>query len=652
MCGITGIWRLDGGPIDPVCVEQAAGLMRHRGPDDEGYWLAETSSGRCALRGGADTPPEIGHDPLSRPLDFQPDLALAHRRLAIIDLSPGGHEPLTTVGGDLWLTFNGEIYNYLELRDELKALGCAFHTEGDGEVILQAYRTWGLACLERFIGMFAFALYDLRRRRLWLARDRFGIKPLYYAFDRRQIAFASEIKALRPLLPGALQPDLSQLAWFLHYGRVYNAPRTFFEGVRELPGGHALIVEDGVVGEPAAYWDIDLGRVRATYDYANPEAELLRLLRDAVRLRLRSDVPVGTCLSGGLDSSAIVAIATGQLRETDPAGRMNSFSTIYPVRGMDEGRYIRLVGDQYGTQGHTVTPDAVGYLERLERITWHQDIPTGTTGVYSQNFVMSLAHGVVTVLLDGQGADELFGGYLSYVVAHLRDLLQRDPLRALPQGVHFAAQVWSRFQPWFTAREFANRVAGYARHGRFSGAALTPDLAALAQARQAEDPPLVLPGADALNSLLYRALRRDSIPALLHYEDRNSMAYSIEARVPFLDHRLAEFALGIPGDLKISGAVNKVILRRALRGVVPDAVVDRRDKLGYPTPFGQWLKTDARLREGVRAIVFDGVLPRGWVERAGVEAIWERQVSGVSDSSALLHRLITAEMWTRQQASV
>ncbi|MBK8026603.1 MAG: asparagine synthase (glutamine-hydrolyzing) [Chloroflexi bacterium] len=651
MCGITGFWHLGGGEIAAASVVKAAALMRHRGPDDEGYWFANSATGRWALRGGDDTPREIGHSHLSVPLDFAPDLALVHRRLAIIDLSPGGHEPLCSVEQDLWLTFNGEIYNYLELRDELKALGCRFHTEGDGEVILQAYRTWGVSCLERFIGMFAFALYDLKARRLWIVRDRFGIKPLYYAFDGAQFAFASEIKALRPLLPAALQPDMSQMAWFLHYGLVFNAPHTFFQGVRELAGGHYLMVENGNVGEPVPYWDISLERARATYDYARPEEELLRLLRDAVRLRLRSDVPVGTCLSGGLDSSAIVALATAQLRETTPSGQMNSFSTIYPFKGMDEGRYIHLVSDTYGTRRHTITPDASQYLDRLERITWHQDIPTGTTGVYSQNHVMALAHGVVTVLLDGQGADELFGGYLSYVVAQLKNLLRRDPLRAGPQWMHFAAEAWGRFQPWFTAREFASRSLGYLRHGRVADNILTPELAGMAHARHKEQPPLDLPGADPLNRILYRALRRDSIPALLHYEDRNSMAYSIEARVPFLDHRLAEFALGIPGDMKVHGAVNKVILRRALRGTVPDAVVDRRDKLGYPTPFGQWLRTEARLQQDVHTYLFDSVMSRGWVDPQQVLLLWDRHLQGVQDSSPLIHRLITAEMWFRQQGN-
>lgn len=651
MCGITGIWNLKGGAIDPSCVQAAAHTMRHRGPDDEGYWFIDTASRKWSQRGGDDTPDTIGHAHWNTPYDFTPDLALSQRRLAIIDLSPGGHEPMCNVEGDLWLTFNGEIYNYLELRDELKALGYRFQTECDAEVILQAYKAWGVDCLQRFIGMFAFALYDLNRHRMWVVRDRFGVKPMYFAYDGHNFGFASEIKALRPLVPTALVPDMQQVFWFLHYGSVYNAPYTFFQGVRELPGGHYLLIENGEVGSPVRYWDVDLERARDTYDYADPEAEFVRLLTDAVRLRLRSDVPVGTCLSGGLDSSAIVALATGQLRAEHPDGHMNSFSTVYPIRGMDEGRYIHLVSDHYGTNGHTITPDATDYLKRLERITWHQDIPTGTTGVYSQNFVMSLAQGVVTVLLDGQGADELFGGYLSYVVTQLNDLRRRDPVKWLPQQLRFAAEVWGRYLGWFNVREMGSRAGSYLLHGRQPNSVLKPDLQAQAVEREAQTTPRNLPGADGLNRVLYRALTRDSIPALLHYEDRNSMAYGIEARVPFLDHRMAEFALGVPGDQKVNGPVNKVLMRRALKGILPDEIVNRRDKLGYPTPFGQWLRSDAGLREQVKGYLFDTALNSGWYDRTRVETVWQQHVSGARNHDRTIHTMITAAMWYQQHAS-
>lgn len=641
MCGIAGIYRLDGGAVDPRCVVEAATLMRHRGPDGDGYLLLNTASGAYALRNGKDTPPNIILPQVTEPTSFTPNLALAHRRLAIIDLSPGGHEPMTVPGEQLWLTFNGEIYNYLELRDELKAKGYQFQTESDAEVLLQAYDAWGVDCLDRFIGMFAFAIWDQKRGRLFCARDRFGIKPFYYVANRGLFAFASEIKALRPLDPAAYTPDMNQLFWFLHYGLIYNAPHTFFEGARELPGGHYVLVENGVAREPVKWWDIDLDRARATYNYNDPEGEFLRLMRDSVKLRLRSDVPVGTCLSGGLDSSTIVALATEQLN----GGQMNSFSSVYPVRGFDEAKYVEIVSSRYNTIRHVTTPSSENWLALMERITWHQDIPTVATGVYTQNFVMKLAHGSVTVLLDGQGADELMAGYLSAVMFHLSSLRRRDPLRWVGEQAAFMAEAYPRFFSHFNAREMAYRLYQYATIGRQPAHVLQPEFQARAHERQQDRVERELKGGDDLNRHLYRQVVRDSIPSLLHYEDRNSMAYSIEARVPFLDHRLAEFALGVPGDLKVKGAETKGLMRRALRGVLPDAVVNRRDKLGYPTPFGQWLRSDQQMQSEVKQYLFDKVLKRPWYDRPRVERMWDLHVRELRNYNQVIYAMITAEQW-------
>jgi len=644
MCGIAGIYRLDGSAVDPNCIVQATTLMRHRGPDGEGYLLLNTASGSNSLRNGADTPTNITHPMVQEDVPFTPDLVLAHRRLAIIDLSPGGHEPMTVPGEHLWLTFNGEIYNYLELREELKAKGYTFHTESDAEVLLQAYDAWGVDCLDRFIGMFAFAIWDQRRGRMFCARDRFGIKPFYYVANPNLFAFASEIKALRPIDPVAYTPDMDQLFWFLHYGGIHNAPMTFFQGVRELPGGHYMLVENGVVRDPVQWWDVSLERARATYNYNDPEGEFMRLMRESVKLRLRSDVPVGTCLSGGLDSSTIVALATEQLN----GGRMNSFSSVYPVRGFDERRYVDIVAERYNTIRHVTTPSSEDYLSRMERITWHQDIPTVATGVYTQNFVMKLAQGNVTVLLDGQGADELVAGYLSAVMFHLKTLRQRDPIRWVGEEAAFMVEAYPRFFTHFNPREFAYRLYQYATIGKQPAHVLKPEYQQKAHERESMKTKRILKGADDLNQHLYLQLVRDSIPQLLHYEDRNSMAYGIEARVPFLDHRLAEFALGVHGDLKVKGPVTKLFMRRALRGVLPDAVVDRRDKLGYPTPFGQWLRTDKRMQSDVKQYLFDKVVKRAWVDRPRIERMWDLHIRELRNYNQVIYSMITAEQWLSQ----
>lgn len=644
MCGIAGFVSLTGAPVDARLILRAAHTMRHRGPDDEGYLLLQTSTGKASLRSGPDTSASIVHPRVEEPCEFTPDLVFAHRRLSIIDLSPGGHEPMTCARQDLWLTYNGEVYNYLEIREELKGAGCVFHTEGDGEVILQAYATWGVECLSRFVGMFSFALWDGTRRRLWCVRDRLGIKPFYYATHDGAFAFASEVKAIRVMMPEACRPDLPFVFRYLATGTVYDAPGTFFEGVRELPGGCHLVVENGRVGEPVRWWEVDLERSRATYDYRDPEREFLRLMRDSVRLRLRSDVPVGTCLSGGIDSSTIVALATEELR----GGRMNSFSTVYPVKGYDEKRFIDLVAERYRTIRHEITPTPDDFLTRLERITWHQDIPTAGASVYSQHFVMRLAQGNVTVLLDGQGADELFAGYLGHVTHHIAELRRRDFVRWLAEGTHFALEAWGRFNSALNMREFGYRVARYFAGDRGRTRVLLPELQAAGLAKGAASATRTLVGADSLNQLLYRSVVQDSIPALLHYEDRNSMAYSIEARVPFLDHRLVEFALGVPGDLKVKGAVSKRLMRRALRGILPDEIVERRDKLGYPTPFSRWIR--AELEGDVRDYLFDRVAKRGWYEPAKVEEVWRQHRAGVRDFGLLIYCMIVAEMWMERCA--
>lgn len=640
MCGIIGVYRVDGRSIDPALLLAGGHLLKHRGPDGEGYLLLNTASGQHSLRNGPDTPPNIVYPLINVPTPFTPDLALGQRRLAILDLSPGGHEPMTVDTGRHWLTFNGEIYNYLELREELRALGFAFRTECDAEVILQAYRAWGTACLDRFVGMFAFALWDQDQRRLFCARDRFGVKPFYYLQQAELFAFASEIKGLRPF--ANLTPDPDHLAWFLQYGRIYQAPRTFFHEVQELPGGYYLLIENGVMQPPVQWWDVDLDRARLTYDYTNIEAEFLRLMRDSVALRLRSDVPVGTCLSGGLDSSTIVALATELLN----GSQMHSFSAVYQIKGLDESRYVQLVSQRYNTISHQITPDPVDFLARVERITWHQDVPAATPTVYTQNAVMKLAQGNVTVLLDGQGADELFAGYLSYAVIYVLDQLRRRPAQGIPELARFALSAYPRFFAGQNWREVGAKILNFARRGRQSVPLLVADLQRAAAQREQAVPVRELHSPDAVNNYLYQSLVRDSIPALLHYEDRNSMAYAIEARVPFLDHRLAEFVLGVPASEKIRGAETKVFMRRALSGLLPDEVVYRKDKLGYPTPFSQWLR--GPLRQEVGAYLHDTVLKRGWYQADAVRQLWQRHLDGTQDNSAAIFRLITAEQWYTQ----
>ncbi len=644
MCGIMGQYSLGGEALDPRCVLEAARLIRHRGPDSEGYLLLNSASGACELRNGADTAAHIDYPLVDAPLSFPPDLVLGHRRLSILDLSPKGHEPMALAGrDDLWITFNGELYNYLEVRAELQAKGRVFTTECDVEVLLHAYDEWGVGCLDRFMGMFAFALWDQRRGRMWCARDRFGIKPFYYAVSENRLSFASELKAFRVLAPEACAPDMTQVFWALQFNAIFNPPQTFLAGVRELPGGYSLLIEHGVVGEPQRWYDVSLDRVRSTYDYRDPAAEFLRLMQDSVRMHLRSDVPVGTCLSGGLDSSTIVALATAAL----DGGHMNSFSVIYPVKGYDESRYVDLVAARFNTIKHVATPQPdADFMDQLKRMVWHQDTPIMATGVVSQNAVMRMAQGSVTVLLDGQGSDELMAGYLSHAVYYYRTLLRQQPARFAAGFPAFALEVWQRYLPGFTFREFLARASHLLLHGRDSMQFLAAEPEALAYQREALRVPGNLPDADPLNNYLYKAVTCLSIPTLLHYEDRSSMTYGIEARVPFLDHRLVEFTLGIPAELKIHGAEGKHVMRQAVEHILPPEVAFRKDKLGYPTPFAAWSRTS--LRDEIDGFLEEVVFKRDWYDTARLRAIWQRHQAGAINADRLIHNLITTELWYEQ----
>lgn len=344
-----------------------------------------------------------------------------------------------------------------------------------------------------------------------------------------------------------------------------------------------------------------------------------------------------------LGFSSIVALATQALE----GGRISSFSSVYRVAGFDESRFIDWVADHFQTRRHTISPDPTDYLARMERITWHQDIPTNGASIFTQNDVMKLAQGNVTVLLDGQGADELFAGYLSHVVKHLEILRRHDPLRWAGEFAHFAGAVWSRFNPALSVREFAARIADYARRSPTPQSLLPYELQGETQ-RHLQDQRALLPslnGVDALNAHLSAQLLRDSIPALLHYEDRNSMAYGIEARVPFLDHRLVEYGLSIPAAHKVRGADTKIVLRRAMRGLLPDTIVDRKDKLGYPTPFGTWIR--GALHDPVREFLFDRVATHDWIDRASITRIWDAHQEGRVNAAGRIASAINADIWWR-----
>jgi asparagine synthase (glutamine-hydrolysing) len=600
MCGIAGVFLTSGGEVDPALLGRMSERIRHRGPDGEGTHI--------------DGP-----------------VGLAHRRLAIIDLSDAAGQPMTNEDGTLWLVYNGEIYNYLELREELAKKGHTFRSEGDTEVILHAYEQWGKNCIKRFNGMWAFALWDSKKEELFCARDRFGIKPFYYTRIGDMILFASEIKALLAHPEVGRTPDEPLLMTFLAWGVLDHTEGTMFAGVRQLQPAHRITFSRAGEGIPERYWDVAMnpepGRPWPEEDERVAVA-LQGLLTDAVRIHLRSDVPVGTCLSGGIDSSTLAFLINRLIRAERPGSvgdRQKTFSMVFPDPRFNEEQFIDQVTSGAGVDAHQITVEPAEVLRDLPRLLAMQDEPFGSLSILAQYRVMELASRSVKVVLDGQGADEQLGGYLAYQGSYLLDLFR---------GLHLPTAI--------------SEIAGSLEHHRgFFGDAVRQ---VLVRGRRRTllrgEIPRVSRYTGSLGEVLKRELQATNLPALLHWEDRSSMAFSIESRVPYLDHRVVEFLAGLPLRQKIRHGVTKYILRRAIKGVVPEAIRCRMDKMGFVTPEEAWMK------EGLRPFVQDVLTSPSFRARKYWDAdrvleSFTGFAEGRSAYSPELFRIVCAELWLR-----
>lgn len=600
MCGIGGI--AGGSPPEEDVLRRMARAMAHRGPDDEGIWRDQV-------------------------------VGLAFRRLAIIDLDPRSSQPLHQAG--LHLAFNGEVYNYRELRDELRGLSHTFVTEGDAEVLLHAWREWGEAALERVNGMFALAVWDERERCLTLAADPFGEKPLYYCRTQRRLVFASDIRALIEADDRVGEPDEQALRVFVARDLMPAPEASFFAGVRRLPAAHLLRWRDGHT-EVVRYWTPRHVPVPARYEEA--VEELRALLVDSIRLRLRSDVPVGTSLSGGVDSSAVVALSAELGRDH----RRHAFTARFPLYERDEWGYAQQVGEAAEViEHHAVTPSGEDLARDLGALVRDQEEPFGSTSIYAQWRVMRAAREAgVTVLLDGQGADELFGGYPwmvgTAVVSRGAGAVARALLNGGGQRDSTARQLVGTRLPSGLARMYRRRLA-------------SPYVTAQAVEATIDCEP---PGPDfAQGSKVRRELVLEtfvtSLPALLRYADRNSMAHSREVRLPFLDRRVAEFALSLPAEFLCRGGVTKRILRDAARPLVPEPVLTRRDKVAFEPPQARWLAT-VPWRERIADVLLDpATADRGVYDTTAIEA--DLRAGAWRDHGALW-RAFCAEVWRRSFA--
>jgi asparagine synthase (glutamine-hydrolysing) len=648
MCGIAGLWRREG-PVDLGRLAAMSTLMRHRGPDDQGLVLLDAARGGFRTSGGPDTPADV----FTAALPWAPgrsggavrdatwSVGLLHRRLAIVDLKPTGHQPMCDAAARTWITYNGEIYNYVELREQLLALGHSFIGTSDTEVMLAAWKQWGEDCVSHFNGMFAFALWDGERRRLFCARDRLGVKPFYYQFDGIAFAFASEPRALvltqpKPVVASApAVRDLLALDW------VDHEAHTFFEGLWQLPAGHVLALDDDGLSI-RRWWALD-PEARIDGSRYDRDARFAELFSSAVEIRLRADVEVGTCLSGGLDSSAVITTASAHAKRG-----LHAFSCAYDEGpAFDEREYMRAAAGAAGATLHLVVPDGGDFWSVFDTLSLSQDEPTAGPGVYSQWKVMELAHQHgLKVLLDGQGGDETLAGYFRYLATRLRDLAETGNWAGFvslwwpaSRALGAPTALLHAFEPWLPPPLVATLRS---RLGQGKGRVLSRALAATATETPAWP--------DAPRSGLWRHLAFDTLtrqlPSLLRYEDRNSMAFSIETRLPFLDYRLVEFAFALPDTDKLDGGVTKAIARRALGGRVPASVLARRDKMGFETPTDVWLRS-RHAGEVRRRLARPGPF-QDWIDAAAMRSALDGYLSGRRPIGLQVWRWLSLEAWAQR----
>jgi len=632
MCGIAGIFRrrgLDGS--GPRRLRVMTDTILHRGPDDYGYLLLDSRDGSFTL----------GQEVT---LDRRCDVLLGSRRLSIIDTSPAGRQPMTNEERDVFVVFNGEIYNYLELRRDLQAQGHRFSSDSDTEVIVHAYEEWGPSCVKRFNGMWAFALWDQRRHRLFCSRDRFGAKPFYYFIDDDVFVFASEIKAVLQGLPRRASPNWGPIYAFLKWNTLCHTDETLFGDIRRLPAAHSLLVSSDLT-EMTPYWCYD--SQTQEYDYRRPEETFAHLLDDAVRLRLRSDVPVGIALSGGMDSSSVTALASRHLGRS----ALKVFTAEFPGTRHDERRHAELVARRFGAEFHVTDYRLKSLTEDLRRVTWHMDHPASSGQVLPRWQLMELAARHVKVILEGQGSDEMLAGYLDRYFGpwfrdELHNLTPRDLLRV---SGRLTAAIIERYRRsgWNPLRAVAGRLFPMIqRHRRMFAAserALTPAFRELGR-QSAGRPPDEPRRGDRLTNALLNDHSQDILPRLLMFGDAISMGWSLESRLPFLDYRLVEFVFGLPARWKFDGIESKIILKRALKDVLPSDILARKDKIGFGTPIDQWIRNclDSEVRP---LLLYSRARSRGIFDSAEIEKALARFGGGDTAIASLIFSWISIEIW-------
>lgn len=665
MCGISGFIAKQGNLLPNSVIKNMTDLIHHRGPDDEGFILIARDQSIVSA-GGNSTPPEVWkanteYRPVKNINDFCSGFsgaAFGHKRLSILDLSPAGHQPMSYKNGKYWIVFNGEIYNYRDLRYELERSGHLFNTQSDTEVILAAYSEWGEACLDRFVGMWAFAIFDQYKNEIFLSRDRYGIKPLYYYFSSAgDFYFASEIKQFTVLNGWQSRMNPYRVYDQLVYSFTDHTEETMFAGVFQLPGGTYFKSSLNTVRPDSS------GRIQFKKWYLlkpDPfkgsfvEASIgfRALFERAVKEHLYADVPVGTALSGGLDSSSIVCEINIILKASGSKVHQKTFSSCAVDDRYSEKKWMDIVVDHTNVDASFVFPSLKDALEMTPDILWHQDEPYQSQSAFLAYNVFRLASNKgIKVLLNGQGADEYLGGYGQFTIARYSKMAKHLKMYALISDIRKMHNI--------------KQVSNSALLMSIAGDLMPPSLKrGLANIRSSSDNIKRLIDINRLNikpvhpydiiPVNYRTIPEISehltfystLPKYLHWEDRNSMAHSVEARVPFLDHRLVEFSYNLPDDFLEKNGVTKRVMRESMNSLLPESIKNRKDKMGFTTPEELWVKHEnpslfrAKISEAINAS--DGII------RPGALNYFDKVVDGSLPFDYTYWRLILFSEWIKK----
>jgi len=607
MCGICGIIPFDKRPVDEQSLGRMMACMKYRGPDDEGMFTSTS-------------------------------IGLGFVRLSVLDLTLAGHQPMSDKAGRYVIVFNGEIYNYIEIREELKGKGIEFFTNTDTEVLLKSYIYYGEECLNKFNGMFAFVIYDQLNGNVFAARDRFGVKPFYYYLSDSGLIFASEIPPILAVYGQTNQPNEQMIFDYLTFSRTDHTENTFFKNIKKLQHGCCFTIKGNKV-EFKKWYDL-----KSHIKFQESDSDKYRqLLVDAVKLRLRSDVPVGVCLSGGLDSSAITSIVATELNNP----QINTFSAVYQKGDTgDESKFIHLYDELLPNMFEVFPTRDNLYHDLLNFVRIHGE-PIPTTSPYAQYLVFKLAKERVTVTLDGQGADEQLGGYHYFFGFYFKDLLRHFKLITLIREcfmyfkVHRSIYGFKTFLYFLLPKQYRTSLrvskAGY----------LTREFISKFSGKNKKSVVNDLYASDSMKDALINHFEF-KLEHLLKWDDRNSMAHSVESRTPFLDYRLVEYTLSIKSDSIIKNGFTKSILRESLKNILPEKIRLRRDKIGFATPEDEWFRSDL-----FKSFIFElldsaSFKSRNIVSTRQALSLYNKHLNREIDISRDIWKWINLELWFRQ----